>query len=304
MKARILFLFGAGASYGCNGTNEKVPLGINLFTNLKNRFPETWGILPPGFENDFKENFEKGMSRLWSDLSYNSKIPSFMKDFAIFFSKFKITDYNKNLYYQLFSELKKRNVLEETVLSTINYDCLIDYALEKLNVNYSYSISNINNTIVVLKIHGSCNYLLDPKVISVKSGAKYRPGITFNPPLVFKSPEDIEEYCYSDTALYPAMAIYMSSKPIQMGSVAITRIQKDWQDIIMNAEKVFIVGANPNMEDKHIWDFINKKSQIFYCGNKDNFENWQQNKNRKDVFLNCTFESAIQSIIEHSLNAI
>ncbi len=302
MQVKNLFLFGAGASNGCNGTNEIVPLGIDLFTNLKNKFPGTWGTLPPAFESDFKDKFEKGMSRLWSDLSYNDKISFFMKDIAIFFSKFKITDFKQNLYYKLFRELKKKDALKETVLSTINYDCLIEFALEKLNVNYSYVTTSINNTIIVLKIHGSCNYILDPKVISVRSGAKYRPGITFNPPLIFKSPEDIEEYCYSDTALYPAMAIYMSSKPIQMGSVAIKEMQEDWQEIITKAKKVFIIGVNPNLEDKHIWDYVDKKDRVFYCGSKDRFDEWQQNKNRKDIFLNYTFESAIQNIIKYSLN--
>jgi len=302
MQVKNLFLFGAGASSGCNGTNEIVPLGIDLFTNLKNKFPGTWGTLPPAFENDFKSNFEKGMSRLWRDLSYNAKISFFMKDIAIFFSKFKITDFKQNLYYKLFRELKKRDALKETVVSTINYDCLIEFALEKLNVNYSYVATNIDNTIIVLKIHGSCNYILDPKVISVRSDVKYRPGITFNPPLRFISPEGIEKYCNSDTALYPAMAIYMSSKPIQMGSVAITKMQKDWQEIIMKAKKIFIIGVNPNLEDKHIWDYIDKKDQVLYCGNKYRFDEWQKNKNRKDIFLNCTFKSAIQNIIEHSLN--
>lgn len=69
----------------------------------------------------------------------------------------------------------------------------------------------------------------------------------------------------------------------------------------MRAEKVFIIGVNPNLEDKHIWDYIDKKDQIFYCGSRDNFDDWQQNKNREDIFLNCTFKSAIQDIIKLSL---
>lgn len=220
MKIKNLFLFGAGASYGCNGTNEVVPLGISLFKNLKKKFSQTWGILPSDFENDFNENFEKGMSRLWCDLSYNDKISFFMKDFAIYFSEFKIIDFGQNLYYRLFNELKRRNILKETVFSTINYDCLIELAIEKLNLSYDYFIENINNKAIVLKLHGSCNFILDSKFISVRSGAKYRPGVTFNPPLLFISPIDIEKYCHSDTDLYPAMAIYMDDKPIQMGYVA------------------------------------------------------------------------------------
>jgi len=39
------------------------------------------------------------------------------------------------------------------------------------------------------------------------------------------------------------MAIYMNDKPIQMGYVAIKEIQENWQDIIMRAKKVFIIGT-------------------------------------------------------------
>ncbi len=60
MQVKPPFLFGAGASHGCNGTNEVVPLGNDLFTDLKDKFPNTWGALTH-FESDFKIKFDSGI---------------------------------------------------------------------------------------------------------------------------------------------------------------------------------------------------------------------------------------------------
>ena len=94
----------------------------------------------------------------------------------------------------------------------------------------------------------------------------------------------------------------MKGKPVRTGSPTIDSIQKNWQRIIGNAEKVFIIGVNPNLEDSHIWDFIHKKDQIFYCGCKSSFDKWQRDQGRDDIFLDCIFETSIEDIIKYSLN--
>jgi len=302
MKVKNLFLFGAGASHGCKGVNKVIPLGNNLFNKLRSEFPKTWGNLSNSLRSIFESNFEYGMGKVWDDLNYNENIPYLMKDMAVYFSRFRVIKIKQNLYYCLFKEIQKANILSETILSTINYDCLIELALESLNLRYSYNNQDIikSDTVNFFKIHGSCNYIPDSEVIKAKSkGVIYKPGTTFNPPLKYLSLNKVEEYCYSDTALYPAMAIYMRGKPIQIGYDTISRIQGNWQSKVKEAKKVFIIGIKPNLEDNHIWDYIHKKDKIFFCGSRSNFREWQNKMNREDVFLSNTFERLISNITKY-----
>jgi hypothetical protein len=62
-----IFLFGAGASTGCKGTNFKVPAGKELFLLLKQQFPNAWGTLPEDLDAIFSDNFEKGMKIIWEN---------------------------------------------------------------------------------------------------------------------------------------------------------------------------------------------------------------------------------------------
>ena len=124
MNIENFFLFGAGASFGCGGTNKVVPLGSDLFIDLKKRFPKTWGSLSAVYDNDFKE-FERIMDRLWEDPKYVYEISNFLQDMGIFFSKFKIINQENNLYHKLFNGIKNKDLLKKTVLSTITNDCLV-----------------------------------------------------------------------------------------------------------------------------------------------------------------------------------
>ena len=67
----ILFLFGAGASYGAGDIlPEKPPLGNQLYDALSSVYPQSWGSLPPSVTEKFKEgNFEDGMGEIYENYS-------------------------------------------------------------------------------------------------------------------------------------------------------------------------------------------------------------------------------------------
>ena len=245
---------------------------------------------------------KKGMERLWRDSEF--EITKLMQEMAVYFSKFKIVNSKNNLYVKIINEINENDILKETVLSTINYDCLIESALEKLKIEYIYNIANNSyDKPTFLKIHGSCNFIPNPNEIkTVKNTLKYSGSKVFwNPRLVPIKPEEVESFC-RNSDLYPGIAIYMKSKPVRIGSPTIDLLQKNWQRIIGNAEKVFIIGVNPNIEDHHIWNYIHKKDQVFYCGCKSSFKKWQRDQGRNDIFLDYTFENSIEDIIKYSLN--
>jgi len=292
-RMKNIFLFGAGASHGCGGTNHQPPLGFQLFGVLREKFPQTWGKLPESLSSKFLVNFEKGMAIVWEKYSQNTA--PLMRDMAVFFSKFDIINTNANLYGKIVEKTKGKKLLRKTIFATLNYDCLFEIASSTLGAKVSYSGPD-DNSAIVIKLHGSCNFI--PKNIQASSDMSYTKEVSFNSELTSIQPAEIENWCCSDNALYPAMAIYTKDKPLQVGAPAIQSLQKYWQEQVSRAEKIFIIGVNPNLEDKHIWDYLsNTSSKIYFCGSQNSFINWQETAKRKDEFIESKFENAIGRIL-------
>lgn len=289
-----VFLFGAGASYASNGTNFQPPLGNQLFLILKKKFPSTWGQLPNAISSEFADNFERGMNIIWRQ--YSQVTGAFMKDLAIFFSKFGILRIKENLYGKIIETIKEKELLKDTVFATLNYDCLLEIASSLLGVKVSYCGPDDLNSSIIVKLHGSCNFV--PKDIQATLGVSYTSGVSFNSELAPIQPEDVEAWCYSNNSLYPSMAIYTKDKPLQIGAPAIQSFQKYWQEETIKADKIFIIGVRPNLEDKHIWNCLTRtKSNIYFCGSQDDFKDWQLDVERNDVFLGEHFENTINDIL-------
>lgn len=290
-----IFLFGAGASHGSGGTNDHPPLGKELFSILGVKFPVTWGNLPISLQSLFEQNFEFGMEKIWRN--YSQSIPRLMQDVAVYFSRLNITDPNSNLYTKLFARIKEKNLLGDSLISTINYECLLEIAAAKNKLQVNYSPKPTNEALTILKLHGSCNFI--PQNISATRGVSYTSGVSFDTGIKTIQPSEVVKFCYGNTALYPAMSIYMKDKPLQIASSTINTLQKYWQEEVKHAENVFLIGIYPNLEDKHIWDSTSKSGgKVYYCGNKRGFEIWQQKSNRKDFFISEKFESCIDTVLE------
>src|ERR1035437_10709658 len=263
-----IFLFGSGASHGAGGLNYPIPLGTHLYLDLKNHFPNTWGKLPENISSKFEKNFEEGMEIIWE--KYSNNIGILMQDMAIFFSKIIILNPNENLYVSLIKELKEKELLSENVFSTLNYDCLLELATipNQIAIAYSLPFGEVKDSLLVWKLHGSCNFILDG--IVARRGTSYMSGAFFNGNgLKSIQINEVEQYCRGDNALYPAMSIFMKDKPNQIGKPHIEAMQNKWKEWVLNAEKIFLIGVNPYMKDSHIWDSLSEtKSKIYFCGNK------------------------------------
>jgi hypothetical protein len=306
VRYKNIFLFGAGASHGCKGLNNEAPLGWQLYDKLKRQFPLSWGQLPKQldevFEND--PNFENGMGKIWENNTVDM-LPlknQLLQEMGIYFSGFDIVDKPTNLYVQLIKQCVDKNCLDKTLFSTINYDCLLETAFQKIGFGFdNYEISEYER-LKVIKLHGSCNFAL-PQVFVGKnaflgSGAILGKGPAFKVKCLH--PSQVSS-CFNNnvTSLYPVMSIYAKYKPIQFVPDIINGLQKFWQEQIRQAESVFIIGISPNMDDRHIWDYISQtEAKIFYCGGKETFENWQVNVKRNDEYIANEFEKAIGRISE------
>lgn len=294
-----IFLFGAGASHGSGGLNYQVPLGGKLFDDLAKHFPSTWGRLPEDVSDKLREDFEDGMGIIWKQHSNNISV--LMQNMAVFFSKIVIDHPENNLYAKLINQIKNKELLSDCALSTLNYDCLIELAIanNELSTKYSSDGKASNRSLLVWKLHGSCNFIVDG--ISLKRSAGYQSGAFFNGNgLKYIQLNEVSQFCYGDTALYPAMSIFMREKPNQIGKPHIEAMQGAWKDWVINAEKIFIVGVNPQLEDAHIWDALsNTQAKIYFCGNEIRFNKWQNLKNKHDKYIGSRFENSIDEIISN-----
>lgn len=289
---KVLFFFGAGASHGCGGTNSPPPLGNSLFSSLRKEFPSTWGSLPENLKEKFDKNFEEGMETIWQ--RYSSNIAILMQQMAVFFSGYYVSNKDENLYVKILLKLQENELLNKSIFSTLNYECLLEHAVSLLGKKINY-FTLAEDSVNILKLHGSCNFV--NKGIQATRGVQYTAGVVFDGGLNVIQPHEVRSYCFGNNSLYPAMSIFMHGKQLQISKSSIENIQKTWSDVVLKAEKVFIIGVYPNLWDKHIWDVLSKtNTKIYYCGSKEGFKKWQTAKNRQDIFMGEKFYNCFDQI--------
>ncbi|MFZ1077371.1 MAG: hypothetical protein WAN47_08090 [Nitrosotalea sp.] len=296
MTINTVVLFGAGASYGSNDVfPHATPLGADLYTILKKNFPSTWGNLPHDIDTKFQDNFEEGMKLVWENHSHN--VGLLMRHLTLYFAQFRQNNPSQNLYFRFIESIKQN--ANEIAMSSLNYDVLLELAITSsgLQVNY-FSDSPIQNSMLVWKLHGSCNFI--PVNIHAGSGVSYGSGVSFNSNIQAVSPNEAIQFCLSGTALYPAMCLYMDKKPTQISPSVIGKIQQNWLTSIGKANKVLIIGVRPNPNDTHIWNpIIETNAMVGYIGSNEDFIKYvkQKRENKDTKFIGRRWNEAFDDSI-------
>ncbi len=86
----LVFLFGAGASFGAIGVKPSPPpLGRDLYDRLAEQFPNTWGAASQfaGVAEEFKKDFEAAMERYCNGYSATGAVSALI-DMARYFATF------------------------------------------------------------------------------------------------------------------------------------------------------------------------------------------------------------------------
>ena len=140
-----------------------------------------------------------------------------------------------------------------------------------------------------------------PEGIRATSDVRFTRGVVFNPSLRPVNPKEAVQFCLSDTALYPAMCLYMQSKPIQIGQSWITEQQRRWSEIIRNAKRVLVIGVQPYPSDTHVWTpLAETNASLGYIGPEEQFRDWTSmyRKERKSELLGERWEEAFDCAID------
>jgi|SRR5690625_989702 len=291
----IVFLFGAGASYGAGGIlPENPPLGFQLYDELEKIYPGSWGSLPSEYIDTFKTNFEDGMGLVYDNFGHN--ISQLMREMAIYFIQFRPIP-GKSIYCKLIRFLKNYDLLQSVLFSTLNYECTLEYSLLSQNLDIDY-FNNKYAAIPIWKLHGSCNMFSES--LKVGQGISYGTGISFEGGVkAYLDSNEVIEECLIKSGLAPVMCLFMKGKPLQVSPSSIKYIQEEWSNHVLNAKTIFCIGVNPLPEDDHIWDHLSEtQADLYFIGDQERFDEWSK-KNRKDksVFLSNYFHSGFEQIL-------
>lgn len=268
----VVFLFGAGASYGAGEIiPERPPLGIQLFAELARIYPGSWGRLPTDIKGAFSINFEAGMAEVYKQLGM--AIPQLMRELAIYFIQFRPVG-RDCLYRKLVRDLTTAGLGSRTTFSTLNYECTLEFSIVAEQSTISYFEQNPTSGYPVWKLHGSCNFF--SKGLQAGQGVLYGTGVVFEGGIqALPNIEDVVRHCLIETGLAPVMNLYMESKPLAVSPSSIKQIQSWWVEAVTAAKSVVTVGVQPNINDQHLWGpLAATKAKLFLVGSENACNDW------------------------------
>lgn len=268
-----LILFGAGASYGCERASPYCPpLSKRLFDDLQKQYPNAWGKLPKSWRTKFVPSFEPGMKELWDSGSHDTS--ALMRCMADYFARFRPLP--GSAYHRLLEHLNARDAFRGTYFSTLNYDCLLEYAGRQFAPTIQYFSADATDDIAltVWKILGSCNFL--PKSVSgASSRISYAASaVKWDGKINVVDAAQVGPFV-AESAFYPAMAVFMEGKPVHSHQSRITQLQSRWADAVLRAGTVGIIGVSLNEADAHVWQPLAKTdAELVVIGNRNEYEGW------------------------------
>lgn len=294
----LVFLFGAGASFGAGGIRpERPPLGSQLFRQLSEVYPGTWGSLPENVVSAFEEgNFENGMGLIHEQ--FGKAIPELMQEMAIYFIQFRPAT-GSSLYCRLLADLIESEALHRALFATLNYDCVLEFSLLSRDLSIDYFGDENDPAIPVWKLHGSCNFFSHG--VQAGKGVSYGTGVVWQGGIqAFLDSNRVIQHCLVETSLAPVMSLYMEGKPLAVSSDFIANLQLRWEQSVLKSSAVFVIGARPWPDDTHIWGpLAETNAPLFFIGNAEEFASWEgHHRNGVSTHLASRFNTGYRDLLE------
>lgn len=292
----IVFLLGAGASYGAGSIlPERPPLGSQLYRELRRSYPGSWGALPKDMARQFEVDFEKGMRFLHDE--FGGAIPQLMREMAIYFAQFRPVN-RASLYCLLIEALKADKIVDRVILSTLNYECVLEFSMAEAGLGISYFDEGSEDTTPLWKLHGSCNMFSEG--LQAGQGVSYGIGVVWDGGIrALQSTDAVIHHCLAETGLAPVMSLYMEGKPLSVSPSALKSLQARWARAITSARLVCCVGVRPLPADEHIWSPIyNSPARLVFLGDSEAFDEWRQGRVGPSHFLASRFSDGFSSLLQ------
>jgi hypothetical protein len=277
-----VILFGAGASKGSEQGVTVPPLGGELFDQLANWAPNSWGALRNPWPSRFRQDFEQAMAQLMEEGVFAARFQWDMA--AFFFTQFTAT--HNSVYKQLIVGLSPR--LKQFLFVTINYDLLLFQARTLAEVPA--------DALEVCLPHGSsclrCLGVTASHGVSfsgrVSTGGSVRPFRTL--------PEFKAER--AKNVFPPVMSYFEPNKSTVSCSEFIASERARYEERVLAAERVAIVGVKVHPIDAHIWE------PLAGASGASEFQQWSaQNSRVGDMAIPKYFRDGLPDLLEYLLSS-
>jgi hypothetical protein len=281
MTIRLAFLMGTGASKGAGGVMPyDPPLGSELYDRLREHFPGTWGTVSEPLDALFRDNFELGIAELWANQSSGSS--QLIIEMGLYFSMFGLPADGSDCYSRLLSFLATDGLIPQTVMTTLNYEIVLDIAASNLGLRLAYLLPGADipaGNLYVLKPHGSCNWLPAAEVSNLALVGSGREDY-YEGRLRFVQLPEMQQLYRNGFALPPAMSLFAPGKNTPVARAFVDEIRNRWATLVASSEVVIVLGARPLLADTHIWQPILDSSQeVWYVGGSTD-DNYREFKHR------------------------
>jgi len=282
---RVVF-FGAGASHGSESTAKVPPLGAKLFDELIQFAPTTWGTLQTNWSSQFRSDFEIAMASFIQSGAFGAPLQWDMAEY--FFSQFLAT---KSSVYAALIEALSSNI-DRYLFVTINYELLLFQARAIAGVS--------KDKFLVCLPHG--NSCLCCEGVSATPGVSFTGGVSTGGRVrVFKNHADFRAE-KSKNVFPPVMSYYELNKFTVSCSNFIQGERTRFEQAILSAEKIAVVGVKVHPVDRHIWQPLAKtKAHILYLSGSsaaNDFSTWCANEGRSgDLPIDKYFSEGLKELI-------
>lgn len=284
---RIVFLLGAGASYGAGHTLPiSPPLGNNLYDALAREYPSNWGpnsMIGQRYADGLRTNFEETSTNEISRWIPALNVLEYYRDIALFFAGFLPDETGQDLYTRLLEFLKTTGTLPTATFTSLNYDCLLELAAAHLALNINYFARDDEPSAVqVLKLHGSCNFITPE--LSARRPYLTNPGSFLGCQLHVLSPRNLQSVLKDkyregiNHYFYPILSLYAVGKNTHIGPEKIQEFRNTWSEEAAQATHLAIIGVRFNSQDDHITGSVKATPAhtVLYVGGGDDFNAWHR----------------------------
>jgi hypothetical protein len=285
-----VILFGAGASYGSELESRVPPLGEQLFDELADFAPDTWGSLLPPWPEQFRDNFETAMSSFLSKGIFAGAYQWDMADF--FYGKFQATP--SSAYVDLINGLQE--CIKEILFATLNYETLLFQARVFSGIDekdFSLCLPHGNSALFCDSVSGNRGVIYSGHV-ATSGRDRY-----------FHDRREFLREKASNT-FPPVMSYYEPSKFTVSGANYIETERTKFKAFVEKADKIAVIGTRVHAPDRHIWEpLAMARGTILYVSGAKGarcFREWAASEKRMgDIVLESHFRESIGKILEFML---
>jgi hypothetical protein len=200
-------------------------------------------------------------------------VQALLTDLAVYFAAFQLPDGVPNCYSALVDLFIRSGIVGERLgVATLNYECLIELALQARGIPFDLNPTPPRQDVFSLwRPHGACNLLVDGvangnmRNITMVACNYYVAGSGVR--LVAVPPAQVASIYETQSNVPPAMSLYAPGKHSPTAPDLLEALRTRWEQWARAADIVVVIGARYVQEDVHIWGGIDQgRGSIWYVG--------------------------------------